>query len=417
MERPEYLDSYNFNWETLDIMASGTSSLDAKNYLTNFKTMEEAKLFLEGYGYDTKDPIQSAEMFGNFQEAIQFIKKYFLKEGNNDGLDLSIPNTFYTLTDISELLLIATGNSEQKASVEDSLWASIILKVMHTVLHLDKDLRYRYFSTIQTQIFDRFYKFLTRENDQLFLESDDKKIKIPLLEFETKSKKSRESIIIKLLHKKENVAEELFDRIGIRFVTHTKIDCLRVLKFLDQNYVIVVNNIKPSRSQNSLIDLKSFKENYIGLLKDSMKDNLTEEEFAKKVEEYTLLHSRSNDKYKNNEHTSRDYQAIHFTCRQLIKYKNPFYQNFNKVRSFSKKNDPNNEVTRRLLDLDTSFIAKDVRFFYPYEVQITDIKSHQENTEGEASHEEYKKSQVNSAMMRLFKNLLEYKKIKISPLE
>ncbi|MFT6630791.1 MAG: hypothetical protein ACJAS4_000733 [Bacteriovoracaceae bacterium] len=417
MERPEYLDSYNFNWETLDIMASGTSSLDAKNYLTNFKTMEEAKLFLEGYGYDTKDPIQSAEMFGNFQEAIQFIKKYFLKEGNPDGLDLSIPNTFYTLTDISELLLIATGNSELKTSVEDSLWASIILKVMHTVLHLDKDLRYRYFSTIQTQIFDRFYKFLTRENDQLFLESDDKKIKIPLLEFETKSKKSRESIIIKLLHKKENVAEELFDRIGIRFVTHTKIDCLRVLKFLDQNYVIVVNNIKPSRSQNSLIDLKAFKENYLGLLKDSIKDNLTEEEFAKKVEEYTLLHSRSNDKYKNNEHTSRDYQAIHFTCRQLIKYKNPFYQNFNKVRSFSKKNDPNNEVTRRLLDLDTSFIAKDVRFFYPYEVQITDIKSHQENTEGEASHEEYKKSQVNSAMMRLFKNLLEYKKIEISPAE
>jgi uncharacterized protein (TIGR04562 family) len=417
MERPEYLDSYNFNWETLDIMASGTSSLDAKNYLTNFKTMEEAKLFLEGYGYDTKDPIQSAEMFGNFQEAIQFIKKYFLKEGNPDGLDLSIPNTFYTLTDISELLLIATGNSELKTSVEDSLWASIILKVMHTVLHLDKDLRYRYFSTIQTQIFDRFYKFLTRENDQLFLESDDKKIKIPLLEFETKSKKSRESIIIKLLHKQENVAEELFDRIGIRFVTHTKIDCLRVLKFLDQNYVIVVNNIKPSRSQNSLIDLKAFKENYLGLLKDSIKDNLTEEEFAKKVEEYTLLHSRSNDKYKNNEHTSRDYQAIHFTCRQLIKYKNPFYQNFNKVRSFSKKNDPNNEVTRRLLDLDTSFIAKDVRFFYPYEVQITDIKSHQENTEGEASHEEYKKSQVNSAMMRLFKNLLEYKKIEISPAE
>ena len=58
-----------------------------------------------------------------------------------------------------------------------------------------------------------------------------------------------------------------------------------------------------------------------------------------------------------------------------------------------------------------------MRFFYPYEVQITDIKSHQENTEGEASHEEYKKSQVNSAMMRLFKNLLEYKKIEISPLE
>ncbi len=413
MRRPNFIDSYKFNWETIDIMASGTSSLDAKNYLTHFKTKEEAHRFLLGYGYDLSDPIQNAEMFGNFQEALQFIKKYFLKEGNpEDGLDIMVPNVFFSLTDVSELLLIATGNSEFKTDIEDSLWASIILKVMHTILHLDKDLRYRYFTTIQTQIFDRFYKYIHREDDQLFLENEDKSVRIPLLDFETKSKKSRESIIIKLLHKKENVAEELFDRIGIRFVTKSKIDCLRVLKFLDQNYVIVVNNIKPSRSQNSLFELDEFKVNYLNILKKCIKENLNEEDFALELEKLTEEASFSGQ-YQNNEHTSHKYSAIHFTCRQLIKYRNPFYQEFRKLRIFAKKNSPDDEITKKLKDLDTSSIATEVRFFYPFEVQITDEKSHYENTKGEASHHEYKKSQVNSALKRLFTNLIEYKELNL----
>jgi uncharacterized protein (TIGR04562 family) len=414
MNRPDYLNSYNFNWDTMGIMASGTSSLDANKYLAHFREKEEAHDFLLAYGYDLSDPIQSAEMFGNFQEAIQFIKKYFLKEGNPDGLDLQIPNLFYTLTDISDLLLITTGNLKEKTSVEDSIWAGIILKVMHTILHLDKDLRHRYYTTIQTQIFDRFYKYVHRNDDDLYLTNDDKTVKIPLVDFETKSKKSRESIIIKLLHKKENVAEELFDRIGIRFVTETKVDSLRVLKFLYQNYIIIVNNIKPSRTQNSLVDIEKFKPLYRNEIKEAIRHNLSEEELREKVEKIAEDCGFFNDKaYKNNEHTSSDYKAIHFTCRQLIKYKNPFYQQFNKIRKLAKESEDQNEIVDKFLDLDTSSIAKDISFFYPFEVQITDAKSHKENTEGDASHQEYKRSQVISAMKRLFKPLIDYKKIQI----
>lgn len=412
MDRPDYLANYNFNWDTIDIMASGKSSLDAKNYLNYFKEKEDAYSFLSGYGYDLNDPIQNAEMFGNFQEAIQFIKKYFLKEGNQDGLDLQIPNVFYTITDVSDLLLITTRVSDSDEIKEDAIWASIILKVMHTILHLDKDLRHRYYTTIQTQIFDRFYKYLHREDDELYLENDEKTEKIPLVDFEAKSKKSRESIIIKLLHKKENVAEELFDRIGIRFITHTKIDALRVLRFLYRNYIVIVNNIKPSRTQNSLINYKEFIKDYRSEIKNAIKHKTSEDEFASNLEKiadkYTFEDTES---YKNNQHTSSKYKAIHFTCRQLIKYKNPFYQQFSIVRDHARKNDPEGEVSKKLLDLDTTSIAKDISFFYPYEIQVTDIKSHKDNTEGEASHLEYKRSQVISAMKRLFRPLIEFKNI------
>ena len=41
--------------------------------------------------------------------------------------------------------------------------------------------------------------------------------------------------------------------------------------------------------------------------------------------------------------------------------------------------------------IDTSNLTRDVEFFYPYEVQIMDEKSHENNLQGDASHKEYKK--------------------------
>lgn len=413
MERPDYLESYKFNWETFDIIAGGKSSLDAKNYLSHLKAAEGAVQFLNGYGFDVSDPVQKAELFGIFQEAIQFIKRYFLKEGNPDGLDVSVPNRFYSIHDVKDLLLIATNNnSGEKSSIVEMIWAGIILKVMHTILHADKDLRYRYFSTIQTQIFDRFYKFIQRDDENnLYLGMEGDASPIPLIEFETKAKKTRESIIIKLLHKKENVAEELFDRIGVRFVTKTKIDSLRVMKFLYQHYIVMVNNIKPSRSHNSLVNMDEFRKGYFKILKASLKENMDESTFAKKMEELAESCSVYANSDAENVHTSSEYKAIHFTSRQLIKYRNPFLKQFNEVRKLAKTED--SELAKKILGLDSSSIARDVRFFYPFEVQITDIKSHQKNTEGEASHAEYKKSQLMSAMKRLFRPLIEYKDLSL----
>jgi uncharacterized protein (TIGR04562 family) len=409
MNRPNYLDSYQFSWETMDIIVGGKCSLDANNYLGPFHDRNEANRFLNGYGFDVSDPVQSAELFGNFQEAIQFIKRYFLKEGNSEGLDLKIPNIFYSITDVTDLMLIATGKSDLKTTIEDSIWSGIILKVMHTILHTDKDLRYRYFSTIQTQIFDRFYRYLHRDKENnLFLKEDEANIMIPLVDFEIKAKKSRESIIIKLLHKQENVAEELFDRIGIRFVTKTKVDILRVIRFLHQNYIIMPNNIKPSRSQNTLMDLGKFRKEYYATLKTAIKLNWNEEQFSHELEKVADHCLFNNGTPTDNVHTLKDYRAIHFTSRQLIKYRNPFVKEFSEVRKMAKEDDTS-ELAKKILSLDTTSVTRDIRFFYPFEVQITDEKSHNQNTMGMASHQEYKKSQLVSAMNRIFKPLLDFK--------
>ncbi len=406
--RPAFLQNSLFNWETLHVVCGGKSSLDAKNYLTEMWGPEQVSDFLVGYGFDLKNPVEGAELFGIFQEAVAFIKRYFLKEGNPEGLELSLPSFLYTLTDISELFLLATGKSGGRHSKEDALWAGVILKVMHTILHADKDLRHRYVNVIQQQIFDRFYKWVHRDGDNRLWLRNEAGFAVPLHDFQAKAKKGRESIIIKLLHKQENVAEELFDRIGVRFVTETKLDALRAIQFLVSNYVVMINNIKPSRSQNTLVDTDLLRRRTYGLLKKAMREGWDEARYYRELQILVDACAPSPEPGRINQHSSQEYRAIHFTGRQLIKYRNPFMAQFNEVRKAALQ-DKENPLAKQLLALDTSPISQDVRFFYPFEVQITDYESHQRNTQGEASHQEYKRAQVKSAMRRIFKPLIELK--------
>ena len=413
MERPSYLNKYLFDWEILDVVIGGKSALDTKNFLGPMSDIEHVNAFLKGYGLDPSDHVTKAELFGNFQEALQFIRRYFLKEGNPDGLDLKLPNSLLMISDISQLFLMATDVNPNKK--EDKLWAEIVLKVMHTIVHADKDLRSNYFNIVQTQIFDRFYKYIFRGNDdKLYLGIKGTDNVIALVDFETKSKKTRESVIIKLLHKAENVAEELFDRIGVRFVTETRFDTLRVIRFLLEKNIVIPHNNKPSRAINTMINLEQLKEAHQKVLKTAIRKNMTEEEFLHAMEQEVRRCSLRGESSEKNRFTSKSYQSIQFTCRHLIEYKNPFLQEFNELRRLAKNyNSDENELAKRVLSMDIALVARDIRFFYPYEVQIVDKVASVENSQGDASHQEYKRQQVQSAMKRLFKSMIEFKNISV----
>jgi uncharacterized protein (TIGR04562 family) len=392
----------------MDAVLGGRSAIDAKFFVGFAAEESSVKEFLQGYGLNYSDPIIQAELFGNFQEAIQFVKRYFLKEGNEDGLNLTIPDEILHLTDVSKLFLLATKGRKGEHG-EIAQWAEVLLKIMHTILHVDKDLRSGYFSIIQTQIFDRFYKYIHRQDERLFIGTNDSSTWIELEDFSTKSKKTRDSVIIKLLHKAENVAEELFDRVGVRIITKNRYDTVRVMKFLIENFVVIPHNIKPSRSVNTMFDFEKFKEKHTRLMKKAMREKLSEEDFLVAMEKAIDKSPVGLTDDRMNRHSSSSYQSIQFTCRHLIKYKNPFLNDFSELRKDAKaiaKEDEDNELAKKVLDMDMSLISRDVRFFYPYEVQIVDEKAHQINSEGEASHVEYKKNQLQSAAKRLFKGLI-----------
>ncbi|MBF0362871.1 MAG: TIGR04552 family protein [Oligoflexia bacterium] len=417
MKRPDYLLKYHFDWDVLDVIVSGLSALDARSFLVDVSSKAKVNSFLKSYGFEQDDPVLKAELFGNFQEAMQFIKHYFLKENNQeDGLDITIPIAFSTITEASDLFLMVWPKSPLVRSYEERLWAMVILKIMHTLAHVDKDLRQNYFPIIQQQIFDRFYKYLSRDDDDRLYLGEDVKTRIPLHSFSTKAKKNRDSLIIKLLHKAENTAEEVFDRVGVRFVTFTKLDALKVIKFLQNMNIVIPHNMKPSRSFNSLVDMSKFKDAYHALIRSAIREQYPEDKFLEKL--HLLINECAPPERSNvrNEFTSKKYRAIQFTCRQLIKYKNPFMTEFSALRTQAKNllaSEGENKLAQKILGLDVSSIGKDIRFFYPFEIQITDVLNHEINTIGEASHQDYKKQQIRTAMLRLFKPLIKYKNLKV----
>ena len=399
--------AFAFHWDTLDIIIGGKSSIDSPQGF-QIKTSDEAYRFVESYGYDLENPIEKAELHGNFHEALAFIRKHFLQPENPDGLKLEIPRRILELTDVRELFLMASMSFPgQNADTQGRMirdWACSLLKVMHTIAHIDKDLRSSHFSDIQQQIFDRFYKVIHRDHEQkLYMgEKPDDPNRVDLVAFETKPKKARDSTLLKLLHKPENVAEDIFDRVGLRFVTHTKLDALRIVKYLRDKMIVVPPNIKPSRSRNTLVDLEFFKNEQLRLATAFAEKQIDLATYHHSLEEAARPPSVNPD----NPHSSEFYRAIQFTCRQLIKLRNPLYQELKELKSLVRKTPPSEEIGKAIDRIDLKYLQREIRFFYPYEVQLVDLRSSEENERGRSAHSEYKRAQAQTAMKRVMGNFL-----------
>ncbi len=421
LDRPAYIDNLIFDWELFDVVLGGVSAMDSDFFINTGLASDTTDRFLQGYGLTIKNPVAMAELFGSYQESLQFIKRYFLKEGNPMGLDLKVPVELYSITDLSDIFLMAT-RSGGDTSEEVRLWAEAVLKVMHVVVHIDKDLRSNYFSIIQTQILDKMYKNIYRnEHDKLYLGTADNKFQIKLVDFSTKSTKSRDSMIIKLLHKSGNVSEEIFDRVGVRFVTESKFDTLKVIKFLLDHYIVIPHNVISPRSLNTLVNIPQFKKEYKDLIRQAYRKGWSEEEFAKEAAKLTDACDDLDvlEWEQHNNHSSTAYRSMQFTARQLINYHNPFIHEFQKVRTLAKAESSDgreDKLSEAILKLDLSTLNRDVHFFYPYEVQIVDADSHHTNSEGQASHKLYKLAQKQSAMARVFGKLMEYKGLSLDSL-
>jgi uncharacterized protein (TIGR04562 family) len=399
---------YDFRSDVLDVIISGKSTLDSPNAF-QIHTLEEADRFIRSYGYDLDNPIEKAEILGNYHEALNFIRKHFLQPENSDGLKLEIPRKILELTDVRDLfLMVSLNHTHQSSDFQGQFlrnWACSILKVMHTISHIDKDLRTSYFTDIQKQIFDRFYKLIHRDHEgQLFLgEKEDDQFRVNLVAFETKPKKSRDSIILKLLHKPENVAEDIFDRVGIRFIAGTPLGALQVVKYLKDKMIVMPPNIKPSRSRNTLVQLDDFRAQLGDLLGRSDRQEISELQLHSDLE----LAAHPPAVNPDNPHSSEFYRAIQFTCRQLIKLRNSLYDDIRELKALARAKPVHEDLFKTIDRIDLKYIQREIRFFYPYEVQVVDKQSAEENERGRSAHSEYKRAQILTALKRVMGSLVD----------
>ena len=339
----------------------GFSSIDVPNL--DFKSLEEAGEFVKTYGYDLNNPEEVEAVWRVFDQAIEIMQKYILEASER------IPEILSTrdkVEDIRRLLLYASTRDHANNPMQ--LWSCAILRVMHCVAHVENDLFFNYTTEIQEQIFRPIQNRLQTSSDgKLYLGLPDHSDQIPLEKFEMKAFKEKHSMVIKTLSKPETVAIEIFDKMGLRFVTGSIFDAFRVIRYLRLTNSICFANVMPNQSKNTLFPTNLFLETLDELVE--RKKPVQAEEVEVKLKQVLQAEpDRGLYKEKYNPFSDNTYKVIKFICRHLVKIK-----------------------TQNGL----------VRFFYPYEIQVMDYQTYVANLAGTASHGEYKRRQRKAAHDRV----------------
>ena len=359
------ISSIQFDADALESMIGGQTFLDVDHL--SIQNREQGKAFFKAYGYDVENEDDLNRLWVYHRKAVTYIQDELLLADERVPVPLSDPNE---LGDITNILIIASTKSG-----ELQCWANAVLKVMHVFVHLENDLFAQFSTDIQDQILKPIQSHIHEDpviGTTLGLALGPRSI--VLKKFEVKPFKTTASSVTKLLAKRDLVAFSLLDKIGVRIVTKYMFDVFRVLRyFLDQNIVNFAHNI-PDQANNTLYPLNLFLDTMETLDRDG---EYTPEQMDKLLVE-RLQKNADQARYfeKINTFSSRDFRFVKFITRRLVRIENTVHKNDSGNRS-------------------------QLSFFYPYEVQIVDYETHIKNTTGTASHELYKRRQVENARERI----------------
>ena len=252
-----------------------------------------------------------------------------------------------------DLFLVASQRGRRRTH------ACVVLKVMHVLQHLAG-------GELATR--------LTVSADQIFQYVEDKVLRTveemkgagcQIVEFEW-SRKEEDSLITKLLAKRDNVAAHVYDKLRFRMITRTEEEIIFVLRELQQR-LVPFNYVIPGESQNDIVDLQAFIESnpYLrGHLPDLLDlSNVTPEKRTPEA----------------NEFSGPSYRVVNFVADLPVRIEKHLGLTLD---------DP--------LFADTGPVV-----FVLTEFQIVDMQTAQANEQGENSHQRYKERQVSRVRARL----------------
>ncbi|MCW5872599.1 MAG: TIGR04552 family protein [Candidatus Eremiobacteraeota bacterium] len=384
---------YDFSWETLRSFLDGVSPIDLNRLA--LQSRDEAYQFLVHYGYDMAIPSEHHEAWTVFREGIEYLERVLCPAPTPEDQAVGLPEDLQQITDLTEILLLASHGGPLQP------WACALLRVMHTISHANHAVRSPFYQEIQSQILER-YRQHVHQDAQGKLHLGTGLLAVPLEDIQLREEKSRDSLILKLLHKPDNVAQGVYDRIGVKLVTPTKVDALLVLKYIRRNHLAIFANIMPGRSRNTLIDLERFRDVYESISRPGAPGSFKSNWAALQ----RPTESSGEENPPQNPHSSSTFRSIQFTCRQLIRVPNPQYSALQELRAALSERIPNEELAALLSKLSADNPEPVLRFFFPYEVQILDHENHLRTLEGESSHANYRLRQLRTARRRVLGSLL-----------
>ncbi len=354
----------SFKHQALEALVGGQSPLDFSNLSVGH--LDGAHEFLLAYGYDVELPedLKVVEMI--HRQAVALLRDKLLDEGEELPKEVYDPQS---LEDIGSLFVYASNLDGKYDSIQP--WACALLKVMHVFAHLENDIFHLFPQDIKTQLIRPFQSFIYEDSvtNKSVMGSEQDGEKIVLERFEIKPTKSLTSSVIKLLAKRDMFAMTLLDKVGVRFVTRNVFDSFRVLRFLHEHSLVSFPNSIVDQVTNTIYPVNLFFE---------AMDELRSRSPMAPLEEIDEVMERKLDQ--------------HFSRAEFVEKENIFSGDSYRFMKF---------ISRKLIRINMPE-GRQVRFFYPFEVQIMDYDTYLKNLQGPQSHKSYKERQRMAARRRIF---------------
>ena len=351
--------------------------------------LPQARDFALNYGYDAGIPTQREHLVKVFEDALAFLEEVIL-----EGTDLSLPAEFRDLQNPLELLVWAS----ERPMGPRARWSCALLRVMHTLFHLDNNVYLRFLPEIQQQVFDRYERYLVPTPDGGWLLKG--AYEVPLLAMKRKESKNRVSMLLKLLHKPENVAETIYDQIGIRLVAKDLLGMLAAIRFLLDHHILMATHIKPSRTRNLMVDLPALEAWMSRLPPGFTLDQLE----PKEREALAAALTSTPERTEGNPFSSSTYSAVQFTAQTLVRLPSPAVSVLEQIQArLRAMGKPEMGDLLRIPELIQD--QEEFTFFFAHEVQVMERTGFESILSGPASHAEYKARQKEAARRRVLQGI------------
>jgi uncharacterized protein (TIGR04552 family) len=309
-----------------------------------FTDRDEVDRFLRVNEMDPGDENDMRRLGELREAAVEYLERH---------LGFQIPDEVAHGVPPRDLLLIASQKGRRRTH------ACVVLKVMHVMHHLAGRELLTKLPVSDDQIFHLIEEKVLRTVEDL------KAIGCPVVEFEW-SRKHADSLITKLLAKKESIAADVYDKLRFRMITNSEDQLIFVMRELTQR-LIPFNFVIPGQSENDIIKIR---------------ETLDRSPALKRfLPEITDLAAVAADKKPSpqNEFSGPGYRVINFVSDLPVRI---------------------DKYLCRRPD-DPMFAEYGTIVFVLTEFQIIDARTAENNESGENSHDKYKDRQAARVKARL----------------
>lgn len=218
--------------ESVRLLLSGGSVIDWQRLA--FEDLAQIDRFLGLHMLDVNAPQDRERLRYVFNESVSYLEEH---------LHLRFPADLRNPADVRQVFLWA---SQADGFRRRQILSCVILKLMHVIHHMEAaDLRFKT-PISEERLFDLAEARILRQARQM------RESGLPVMSFYG-SRKTRSSVITKLVAKKENLAATIFDKLRFRIVVERGEDVVPALVYLTQ-HVFPFNYVIPGQAHNNLID-------------------------------------------------------------------------------------------------------------------------------------------------------------------